>query len=155
MASSLGLARGASELLAGMSSGLAVSYVQTARGVVSDGRVMMLTDLAPATIWFLHGTPGRVGHLATGTFLDLWWSPDRGLAASPPPARLGLADPDAQVLGEPVVRLRCPSISGSGLRYEIELLEGVLPERSGACVLLIGPVTATPPVAARRGSVTQ
>jgi hypothetical protein len=117
----------------------AVTFVQLAGGARADAHGLTLTDLSPSTIWILHDTPQRVGHLATGTFLDLWWDSRSGLSSSWLRGVLGQADPDAQLLGAPVLRVASPRISGSGVHYEIELLAGVLPRDIGACILFLGP----------------
>lgn len=116
----------------------AATFVQLAGGATAEAHTLTLTDLSPSTIWILHGIPQRVGHLATGTFLDLWWDTASGLESSGLRAVLGQADPDAQVLGAPVLRVASPRISGSGIRYEIDVLAGVVPQAIGACVLFIG-----------------
>jgi hypothetical protein len=116
-----------------------VTFIQLAGGATAGANGLTLADLAPSTIWVLHGTPERVGHLATGTFLDLWWEPESGLSSAGLRAALGAADPDAQLLGAPVLRVASPRISGSGIRYEIEVLAGVLARDIGACVLFLGP----------------
>lgn len=117
----------------------AVTFVQIARAAVLSGNQLTLEDLEPTTVWLANGQRERVGHMATGTFLDLWWHPESGLAASALRAVLGRADPDAQLLGDPVLRLRAPRISGSGVQYDVEVLNGSLAGRAGACVLFLGP----------------
>ena len=116
-----------------------VTFVQVAGGATADARSLTLTDLSPSTIWVLHGTLTRVGHLATGTFLDLWGDPRSGLSSCRLRAVLGQADPGAQLLGAPVLTVASPRISGSGVGYEIEVLSGVLPLDIRSCILFIGP----------------
>ena len=117
----------------------AVTFVQVAGGASADAHGLTLWDLSPSTIWIRHGTPPRVGHLATGTFLDLWWDAGSGLSSSWLRAVLGQANPDAQVLGSPVLWVSSPQISGSGLCYVTDLQEGVLPLDIGSCMLFLGP----------------
>lgn len=116
-----------------------VTFVQVARAAVLAGKTLTLEDLEPTTVWLAHDLADRVGHMATGTFLDVWWHPQSGLASSALRAVLGRADPDAQLLGDAVLRLRAPRISGSGLQYDVEVLNGALAGRAGACVLFLGP----------------
>lgn len=116
-----------------------VTFIQLAGGATAEANGLTLADLAPSTIWILHGTPERMGHLATGTFLDLWWESESSRSSSWLRAALGPADPDAQLLGAPALRVGSPRISGSGIHYEIEVLAGVLPRDIGACVLFLGP----------------
>lgn len=131
---------GSREFLSLMSSArTAVTFVQVARAAVFVGGRLTLEDLEPTTIWLDHDRGERVGHMATGTFLDLWWHPESGLATAALRGVLGRADPDAQLLGDAVLRLRAPRISGSGLQYDAELLNGAMAGTAGACVLFLGP----------------
>jgi hypothetical protein len=128
----------------------AVTFIQVARGAAFADGQLALEDLEPTTIWLAQDPPHRMGHMATGTFLDLWWHDDSGLAAAGLRGVLGRADPDAQLLGDAVLRLRDPRISGSGLRYGAVLLNGSLPRSAGACVLFLGPGDAPRPRAEAR-----
>lgn len=121
-----------------------VTFVQVARAVVVAGRTLTLEDLEPTTVWLAHDQAERVGHMATGTFLDLWWHPDSGLVSGALRAVLGRADPDVQLLGDAVLRLRVPRISGAGLQYDMEIVNGALAGRAGACVLFLGPGDVDP-----------
>lgn len=113
--------------------------IQVAGSAIADLHRLSLRDLSPTTIWLLRGSPASMGHMSTGTFLDLWWNPDSGLAGSRLPAVLGQADPEVQRRPDPNVLLGAPRISGSGLQYDIELLSGSLPGHTGACILFLGP----------------
>lgn len=114
--------------------------IQVASAFVADHHRLTLVGLAPTTIWLLDDTTRRIGHLSTGTFLDLWWDAQSGLGGSSVPALLGRADPEAQDLPDPALLLRSPRISGSGIQYDAEVVSGTLPSHSGACVLFLGPV---------------
>lgn len=116
-----------------------VTFVQVAGGALADGHRLALRDLAPTTVWLLHGALERVGHMATGTFLDLWWDEESRLSWSALGAVFGQADPQAQLLGDPLLTVRSPVISGSGIQYQVEVLNGTLPRQSGSCVLFVGP----------------
>ena len=113
-------------------------FIQVAASAVAAPHRLTLRDLAPTTIWLLQGATRRVGHLSTGTFLDLWWDPSSGLGGSVLPAVFGRADPDAQRLPDPRLLLGSPRISGSGIQYDVEGVIGTLPSHSGACVLFLG-----------------
>lgn len=114
-------------------------FVQVAGAAVVSGHRLALEDLAPTTVWLLNGAPTTLGHMATGTFLDLWWDPASGLATSALHAVLGRADADTQLLGDTVLRVWAPRIVGSGIQYDMEVLNGALARRTGACVLFLGP----------------
>jgi hypothetical protein len=116
-----------------------VTFVQIAGGARIDGHRLSLLDLAPTTIWLLSGLRQRIGHMATGTFLDLWWDSDSGLREAALMAELGQADPDATFVGDSLFRVRAPRIRGAGIQFDLEILCGSLPGRCGACVLFMGP----------------
>lgn len=116
-----------------------VVLIQVAGSALAARHRLTLRDLSPTTIWWVQGAPGRIGHMSTGTFLDLWWDPRSRLAGSSLPAILGQADPEGQRQPDPNLLLRSPRISGSGIQYDLELLDGTLPGHTGACVLFLGP----------------
>lgn len=117
----------------------AITFAQVARGAAFQNDRLTLEDLEPTTIWLTHDPARRVGHMATGTFLDLWFHPESGLAAAGLRGVLGRADADAQLLGDTVLRVFRPRISGSGLQYDAVLCSGSLPGTVGSCVLFLGP----------------
>ena len=123
-----------------------LTFVQVARGVAFTGSTLGLLDLAPVTVFVGPPASGSLGHVTTGAFLDLWW------AAADVPGReserrgvVSLVDPETMPRYDALVRLSRPRIHGSGLRYDAELVEGVLPPSSGSCVLFIHPATAASP----------
>jgi hypothetical protein len=119
-----------------------LTYVQVARGLTFDGATLELLDLAPVTVCVAPAPGCSLAHVTTGAFLDLWWATDdpavgerwrRGVVS--------LVDPEHRPSLDALVRLRRPRIHGSGLRYDVELVEGVLPPSSGSCVLFVHPAT--------------
>jgi hypothetical protein len=109
-----------------------------------DGRTLTLVDISPSTIWM----PGpsrasehaaELDYLPTGAFMDRWT--DRAREVGPACCRmrgtLSLLDPDAQIAGRAVVELRAPRLTADGLAYDIEILQGIVPGSSGACVLFL------------------
>jgi hypothetical protein len=109
-----------------------------------DGRTLTLVDIAPSTIWMSgpqhpSGPASELDYLPTGAFLDRW--ADRAREVGPAGCRmrgaLSLLDPDAQFAGRAVVELRAPRLTADGLAYDIEVLEGIVPGSSGACVLFL------------------
>lgn len=128
-----------------------------------DGQTLTLVDLAPSTIVMTRsleppGDPPELSYLPTGVFLDRW--AERARDVLPHRCRmrgtLRLLDPDAQVAGRAVVLLRTPRLAVDGLAYDIDVLEGIVPARSGACVLFLewdgAPVAGTPPPHPRRSA---
>lgn len=115
-------------------------YAQLARGLLFDGRSLTLVDLAPSTIWSSPTPSSGLGYLPTGAFLDLWAQRARRLAR-PSSCRvrgtLSLLDPDAQLTGNAVLTLGNPRVTAPGLTYDAEVLHGLVPAESGACVLFL------------------
>ncbi|HSO05197.1 MAG TPA: hypothetical protein VLQ92_11995 [Candidatus Limnocylindrales bacterium] len=115
-------------------------YAHTARGLLFDGRSLTLVDLAPSTIWSSATPSSGLGYLPTGAYLDLWARRARRLAR-PDSCRvrgtLALLDPDAQLAGDAVLTLGNPRITAPGLTYDAEVLHGLVPAESGACVLFL------------------
>ncbi len=115
-------------------------FAHIARSLVSDGTSLTLVDLAPSTIWLPRAPSAGLGYLPTGAFLDLWRDDDGG---QEPVLRrvtgtLSILDPDAQIAGEAVLVLTRPRVTASGLTYDVvDLMRGVVPARSGACVLFL------------------
>lgn len=109
-----------------------------------DGRTLTLVDISPSTIWMLRpldrpGHSPELSYLPTGAFLDRWMDRSRDVAPAGCRMRgtLSLLDPDAQIAGRPVIEVRDPRLTAEGLAYDIEVLEGIVPGDSGACVLFL------------------
>jgi len=109
-----------------------------------DGQSLTLVDISPSTIWMsrpLQPTEGlaELSYLPTGAFLDRWT--DRAREVGPAGCRmrgtLSLLDPDAQIAGRAVVEVRAPRLTAQGLAYAVEVLEGIVPGSSGACVMFL------------------
>jgi len=115
-------------------------YAQMARGLLFDGRSLTLVDLAPSTIWSSATPAGGLGYLPTGAYLDRWAQRAPRLAlpsSSRVRGTLTLLDPDAQLAGDAVLTLGNPRVTALGLTYDAELLQGLVPAESGACVLFL------------------
>jgi hypothetical protein len=109
-----------------------------------DGRTLTLVDISPSTIWMsqtlrTNGHAAELDYLPTGAFLDRW--ADRAQEAGPGGCRmrgtLSLLDPDAQIAGRAVVEVRTPRLTADGLAYDADVIQGIVPGSSGACVLFL------------------
>jgi hypothetical protein len=117
-----------------------------------ENRTLLLEELAPATIVLSEVTAGRVSHLHTSAFLDAWWEAHRGSAdassSASAQAVLTLLDGGARQAGDVVLSVQEPRISGAGLRWTVDVIEGVLPSTSGSCLLCVDcPPRAVEPIA--------
>lgn len=127
------------------------TFAQVAPGLISDDRLLTLLDVAPSTIWLPAGNARTMTHLNTGAFLDRWADLERELGPDAAvTGYLALLDPDAQLTGRSSLELRNPHITASGLAYAIRVNKGIVPRRSGACVLFINLAAPSPRVPSSR-----
>jgi hypothetical protein len=115
-------------------------FVQTASGVRADERSITLLGLTPHTIYFSDRPERIVGHLTTERFLKWWSEGDDSFAVDPPNAVLAWGEPGEDAPEEAVVVISNPTVTGDGLRYDIETLQGTAPAQAGPCVLFIDPL---------------
>jgi hypothetical protein len=115
-------------------------FVQTARGIRSDGTTMTLVGLTPNTIYFSDRPQRIVGHITTKRFIEWWSDGDDSFAADPPNAVLAWGEPGEEAPEEAVVVISDPVVSDDGLSYQITPLQGSLPAEAGPCVLFIDPL---------------
>lgn len=115
-------------------------YAHVARSLLFDGSALTLVEMAPSTIWSSSTPSSALGYLPTGAFLDLWAQRAQHLAR-PGSCRvrgtLSLLDADAHLAGDAVLTLGNPRVTAAGLTYDADVLKGLVPQHSGACVLFL------------------
>ena len=79
-------------------------FVQTARGITSDGATLTLRDVTPATLFFSDRPQRVVGHMTTTDFVELWGEGDNSFEADPPNAVLSFVEPGADAPTDAVDR---------------------------------------------------
>ena len=79
-------------------------FVQTARGITSDGATLTLRDVTPATLFFSDRPQRVVGHMTTADFVELWGEGDNSFEADPPNAVLSFVEPGADAPTDAVDR---------------------------------------------------
>ena len=114
-------------------------FVQTARGISSDGTTLTLNDVTPSTLYFSDRPKRVVGHMTTADFVDLWGEGDNSFEEDPPNAVLAFLEPDDQAPEDAVVVIRQPRLENGHLSYSIETLEGTVPTQTGPVTLFIDP----------------
>jgi hypothetical protein len=114
-------------------------FVQTARGISSDGTTLTLNDVTPSTLYFSDRPKRVVGHMTTADFVDLWGEGDNSFEEDPPNAVLAFLEPDDQAPEDAVVVIRQPRLENGHLSYAIETLEGTVPTHTGPVTLFIDP----------------
>jgi hypothetical protein len=115
-------------------------YVQSAKGLVSDGVAFTLRGVSPSTLMFSDRPERIVGHLTNAQFVDGWGDGENSFLADPPNAVLSFLAAEDDTPEDVVVTLMDPSLTGEDLTYNVEVLEGDLPLQTGPCSLFIDPI---------------
>jgi hypothetical protein len=110
-------------------------FVQSATGLTSASGSITLHGLAESTVYFADRPRREVGHMRSSSFLELWEKGSYSFGVDPPNAILSFLDDDSP--GDVVVVLHAPRFAGADLTYDVDVLEGTLPERAGPCALFI------------------
>lgn len=110
-------------------------FVQTSHGMSYADGVLTLERLGPTALLF-SDRPDRVtGHIPSGEFIDSWDKGENSFASDPPNAVLSVFLPDA--VHDIVVVLMDPQYDGTNLSYQVEILDGEIPEAGGESALFI------------------
>ena len=115
-------------------------FVQTAASMISDAESLTLQGLSPSTLYFADRPQREVGHMTSGQFVANWGDGANSFATNPPNAVLSFAEKGDRPPEDTVVVIRDPRLDGDTLRYDIKLLDGILPKASGPCALFIDPL---------------
>ncbi len=86
-------------------------FVQTARGITSDGATLTLRDVTPSTLFFSDRPQRVVGHMTTAEFVELWGEGDNSFEADPPNAVLSFLEPGADAPTDAVIVIKKPSLT--------------------------------------------
>ena len=114
-------------------------FVQCARGMTTSDSTVTFHGLAHSTLFFADRPQRVVGHMHSKKFVEEWGEGENNFAQDPPNAVLSfLADGDT-VPEEVTMVIRDPHLNGDTLSYEVEVLDGTLPVKSGPCSLFIDP----------------
>ena len=114
-------------------------FVQTARGITSDGATLTLRDVTPATLFFSDRPQRVVGHMTTADFVELWGEGDNSFEADPPNAVLAFVEPGADAPTDAVIVIKKPTLDNEQLSYSVDVLEGTVPTQAGPVTLFIDP----------------
>ena len=78
--------------------------------------------------------------MTTEQFVEQWTEGPNSFFEDPPNAVLSYVGTDEDTPSDAAVVLRDPVASGSSLSYSFEVLEGAVPDASGAVTLFIDPL---------------
>jgi hypothetical protein len=110
-------------------------FVQNAQGVSLDNTKLTLKGISPSTIFFSDRPQRIAGHMSTKEFISLWSTGKDSFLADPPNANLSVFGESK--VGDVVVELRNPTLTGQDFSYDVRVLDGKMPPQSGACSLFI------------------
>ncbi len=112
-------------------------FVQSAAALTCGLGTVTLHGLTNSTIYFADRPRREVGHIPSHRFVALWREGVNNFAADPPNAVLSFLDDEEGAPEDAVVVLREPRLEGDSLTYRVDVLDGMLPARSGPCALFI------------------
>jgi hypothetical protein len=112
-------------------------FVQSATTFSSRPGTITLHGLADSTVYFADRPRREIGHIPSRRFVELWDTGANRFAVDPPNAVLSFLDQNGTEPEDAVVILREPRLEDDTLSYDVEILEGSLPHRSGPCALFI------------------
>ncbi len=113
--------------------------VQNSKSVVinKDKNTLTLKGVSPTTLFFSDRPVRMAGHYNKKDYLKLWTDGKDSFDADPPNATLSVFEGDGDDLLDAVVELKNPRYKGDDLIYDINLIEGHLPELGGPSSLFI------------------
>ena len=115
-------------------------FVQSAHGLTTSKGSVTFHGLAHATLFFSDRPQRVVGHLSSRKFVDQWGEGEDSFAEDPPNAVLSFLEDGDMVPEEVTMTISDPQLDGDTLTYTVDILDGMLPSRSGPCSLFIDPV---------------
>jgi hypothetical protein len=93
-------------------------FVQTSRGMRSDGKTLTLDAVTPSTLYFSDRPQRIVGHMATDDFVDLWGEGDNSFEEDPPNAVPAFLEPGDDAPEDVLVVIRMPRLQDGRLSYK-------------------------------------
>ena len=111
-------------------------FVQSATGFTSEGATITLHGLAESTVYFADRPRREVGHMRSRSFIELWDVGVYSFGIDPPNAVISFLDGE-DAPDDVVVVLHSPRFDEEELTYRVDVLEGELPDETGACSLFI------------------
>jgi len=112
-------------------------FVQSATAFSSAPGTITLHGLAGSTVYFADRPRREIGHIPSHRFVQLWEAGASNFSVDPPNAVLSFLDDNGESPPDAVLVLREPRLEADSLSYKVEILDGTLPARSGACTLFI------------------
>lgn len=114
-------------------------FVQVAHGMTTTDSSITFHGQGHSTLFFADRPQRVVGHMHTKNFVRDWGEGENNFADDPPNAVLSFLQDGDTVPEEVTMVIRNPQLTEDTLTYRIEVLDGKLPAKAGACTLFIDP----------------
>ena len=113
--------------------------VMNAQGATLANGKLTLTGIAPNSIVFADRPVRAAGHAMTKDLLEEWTPDEKGdsFLKDPPNATVSAFGKDGDVIRDAVVVLRKPSLDGTTLTFDVDVLEGELTGADGPASVFI------------------
>ena len=115
--------------------GVKYLFVQSAQSLKVDGGKIILKNVDETAIYFSDRPERIAGHMTIEKFVDIWTVGDESFKVTNPNAALSFLNHETDDIV--IVVLSNPVLKRGNLTYDIEVLDGVLPSKGGACSLFI------------------
>jgi hypothetical protein len=112
-------------------------FVQSSKTFSSNDGTITLNGLADSTLYFSDRPMREFGHLGHKQFVELWTRGANSFADDPPNAVISFLELEEFAPVDAVVVLRDPELGDGSISYQVDVLEGHLPEDAGPCSLFI------------------
>lgn len=106
-------------------------------GAKLEGSKLVLTGVSANAIVFADRPVRAAGHVATEQFIQQWDEGKNNFAIDPPNATVSVLGGDGSDVNDAVVTLKKPTLDGTTLTFDVDLLEGSLNGASGPTALFI------------------
>jgi hypothetical protein len=114
-------------------------FVQCAQRMTTRDGIVTFHGPAHSTLFFADRPQRVVGHMHTRKFVNEWGEGENSFAEDPPNAVVSFLEEGDAVPEEVTMVIRNPQLTEETLTYNVEVLDGTLPTRSGPCSLFIDP----------------
>jgi hypothetical protein len=115
-------------------------FVQDAKAMVFDGRLLTLKEANPNIIFFCDRPVRTAGHMTRDAFMKLVSEGENSFADNPPNAAVSIIDAKGEVIEVVVTLSKRPLVSGNDMVFPIKVVDGELPNAGETVIMFIDPI---------------
>ncbi len=116
-------------------------YVISATSGTYDGEMLTLIGV-PSVVYFSDRPYRIAGHVSLEEFVELWDESADSFETNPPNATLSVLEKNGK--DNIVIELLNPVLTENGLSFQIEVINGEIPDSFGSSALFVDPDTVAP-----------